>query len=187
MAKKFRQTSDAVEEAGRGSDKRGDRAQDLRLEECGRPHSNAACQPRRYNRIGYLPPRGCGLRRPLPDNASQDRRRAKPESRDPVRSDSALCIGPPVAADFASSMVHSSIHSIACLIASARRLPVVAPLTMLTVKPSIPANAPRAAFAAACSMLDRPVWMLLIEALALLTVHLDNKFELVVRGHFASE
>jgi hypothetical protein len=40
---------------------------------------------------------------------------------------------------------------------------------MLTVKPSMPAEAPRAAFPAACSMLDSPVLMLLIEAFALLT------------------
>lgn len=43
---------------------------------------------------------------------------------------------------------------------------VRSPLTMLTVKPSMPAGAPRAAFAA-CSMLDQPELMLVIEAFAL--------------------
>ena len=73
------------------------------------------------------------------------------------------------AAWFAASMVHSFAHSMAFLIDSAMRLPAAAPLTMLAVMPSIPADAPCAAFDAACSMLDRPVLTLLIEAFALLT------------------
>jgi hypothetical protein len=50
-----------------------------------------------------------------------------------------------------------------------KEVPAADPLTMLTVSPSMPADAPRAAFPAACSILDRPVLMLLIEAFALLT------------------
>ena len=45
----------------------------------------------------------------------------------------------------------------------------MAPFTMMAVNPSMPADAPLAAFPAACSMLDKPVLMLLIEALALFT------------------
>src|SRR5947209_10447337 len=66
-------------------------------------------------------------------------------------------------------MVHSFAHSRAFLIDSAIKLPAAAPFTMLAVMPSIPADAPCAAFDAACSMLDRPVLTLLIEAFALLT------------------
>ncbi len=40
---------------------------------------------------------------------------------------------------------------------------------MLTVMLSIPAEAPRAALEAACSVLDRPVLRLLIDALPLVT------------------
>jgi hypothetical protein len=54
-------------------------------------------------------------------------------------------------------------------IESARRSPAVAPFTVLTVRLSMPAAAPQAAFDAAYSMLDRPVSMLLIEAFAVAT------------------
>lgn len=70
------------------------------------------------------------------------------------------------AAGFAASMVHSFAHSKAFLIDSAIKFPAVAPFTMLAVMPSIPADAPCAAFDAACSMLDRPVLTLSIEAFA---------------------
>jgi hypothetical protein len=40
---------------------------------------------------------------------------------------------------------------------------------MLTVSLSMPADAPRAAFPAACSAVDIPVLMLLVEAFAWLT------------------
>ena len=73
------------------------------------------------------------------------------------------------AACSAAPMVHSLAQSSAFLIESARGLPAAEPLTMLTVSPSIPADAPRAAIPASCSMLDRPVLTLLIEAFALLT------------------
>src|SRR5712692_811461 len=66
-------------------------------------------------------------------------------------------------------MVHSFAHSRAFLMDSAIKLPAAEPFTMLAVMPSIPADAPWAAFDAACSMLDRPVLTLLIEAFALLT------------------
>src|SRR5450759_4405972 len=69
----------------------------------------------------------------------------------------------------AASMVHSFAYSRAFLVDSAIKLPAAAPLTMLAVMPSIPADAPCAAFDAACSMLDRPVLTLLIGALALFT------------------
>lgn len=61
------------------------------------------------------------------------------------------------------------MSSIAFLVPSANRLPAEAPFTVLTVIPSIPADTPRAAFDAACSMLDKPVLTLLIGAFALLT------------------
>src|ERR1035437_8910655 len=73
------------------------------------------------------------------------------------------------AACSAAPMVHSFAQSSAFLIESASRLPAAEPLTILTVSPSMPADAPRAAFPAACSMLDKPVLMLLIDAFALLT------------------
>ena len=73
------------------------------------------------------------------------------------------------AACWAAPRVHSWAQSSAFWIESARRLPAADPFTMLTVSPSIPTEAPRAALPAACSMLDRPVFMLLIEAFALLT------------------
>ena len=57
----------------------------------------------------------------------------------------------------------------AFLIDSAIKRPAAAPLTMLAVMPSIPADAPCAAFNAAGAILDRPVLTLLIEASALLT------------------
>jgi hypothetical protein len=57
----------------------------------------------------------------------------------------------------------------ALLIKSASRLSAAAPLTILAVMPSIPTVALRAAFPAACSILDRLVLPLLIEAPALLT------------------
>src|SRR5712692_9511932 len=66
-------------------------------------------------------------------------------------------------------MVHSLAHSRAFLIDSAIRLPATAPLTMLAVMPSIPADAPCATLDAACSILDRPALALLIEAFALFT------------------
>lgn len=62
----------------------------------------------------------------------------------------------------AASMVHSFTHSRACLIESASGDPAVAPFTMLAVRPSIPAEAPCAAFDADCSMLDKPALTVLI-------------------------
>ena len=70
---------------------------------------------------------------------------------------------------FAASMVHSFAHSGAFFMDSAIRLPAAAPFTMLTVIPLIPADAPCAAFDAVCSILDRPVLHVLIEAFASLT------------------
>ena len=58
----------------------------------------------------------------------------------------------------------------------------MAPLTMLAVIPSIPADAPWAAFDAACSMLDRPVLTLLIEAFALLTSTSTTSSSLLLSG-----
>ena len=87
------------------------------------------------------------------------------------------------AACCAAPRVHSFAHSSAFLIESARRLPAAAPLTMLAVMPSIPADAPRAAFAAACSMLDKPVLTLLIDAFALLTSTSTTSSKLIVVGH----
>ena len=84
------------------------------------------------------------------------------------------------AACCAAPSVHSLAQSSAFLIESASRLPATEPLTILTVKPSIPADAPRAAFPAACSMLERPVLMLLIEAFALLTSTSTTSSSLVV-------
>jgi len=63
------------------------------------------------------------------------------------------------------------------------QIPAVAPLTMLAVMPSIPAEAPRAALAAVCSMLDRPALTLLIEALALSTSTWTTSSSLVVGSH----
>ena len=59
------------------------------------------------------------------------------------------------AASFAASMVHSFANSRAFLIASASRLPAVAPLTIEAVMPSMPPEAARADLVAAASMLDR--------------------------------
>jgi len=56
------------------------------------------------------------------------------------------------------------------------------PLTMVTVSPSMPADALRAAFPAACSMLDKPVLMLLIEAFALLTSTSTTSSSLLLSG-----
>ena len=95
------------------------------------------------------------------------------------------------AADSAAAKVHSLIHSTARLIASARRLPVVAPFTMPTVNPSIPSPASGSAHQrhtlgspprlprrllhagqAGVDALDRGV--------RFGGVHLDDEFELVV-------
>jgi hypothetical protein len=73
------------------------------------------------------------------------------------------------AAHFAATTVQFLDHSTAFLVPSVRRFPAVVPLTMLAVIPSIPAEAPRAALAAVCSMLDRPALTVLIEAFALST------------------
>jgi hypothetical protein len=62
--------------------------------------------------------------------------------------------------------VNSLAQVSALLMASASRLPAVAPFTMATVMPSIPCDAPRALFAAAASMLDRLALTLLMDALA---------------------
>ena len=48
--------------------------------------------------------------------------------------------------------------------------------------PSIPADAPRAALKAVCSMLDRPVLALLIEAFALLTSTSTTSSSLLLSG-----
>ena len=68
------------------------------------------------------------------------------------------------------------------MIDSAIRFTAAAPFTMLAVMPAIPADAPRAAFAAACSMPDRPVLMVLIEAFALLTSTSTTSSSLLLAG-----
>ena len=73
------------------------------------------------------------------------------------------------AASFAASMVHSFANSMAFLIASASRLPAVAPLTIEAVMPSIPDEAARADFVAAASMPDRFALTLLMDWFALST------------------
>jgi hypothetical protein len=85
------------------------------------------------------------------------------------------------AASFTASMVNSFTSRIADWIASASRFPAVAPFTMLIVMPSIPADAPLAALVAACSMLDRPELMLLIEAFALLTSTSTTSSSLLIK------
>jgi hypothetical protein len=65
--------------------------------------------------------------------------------------------------------VNSLAQATALLMASASRLPAVAPFTMAAVMPSMPEDAPCAALAAVCSMLDRPELTVLMDALALLT------------------
>jgi hypothetical protein len=62
--------------------------------------------------------------------------------------------------------VKSLAQASALLMASARRLPAVAPFTMAAVMPSIPCAAPRALFAAAASMLERLALTLLMDAFA---------------------
>ena len=73
------------------------------------------------------------------------------------------------AASFAASMVHSLANSMAFLIASASRLPAVAPLTIEAVMPSIPPEAARADLVAAASMPDRFALTLLMDWFALST------------------
>ena len=66
-------------------------------------------------------------------------------------------------------MVHSFTVSMAFLMASASRLPAVAPLTIEAVMPSIPDAAARADFVAAVSMLFRFALTLLMDWFALST------------------
>lgn len=63
--------------------------------------------------------------------------------------------------------MNSLAQATALLMASARRLPAVAPFTMAAVMPSMLDEAPCAAFAAVCSMLDRAELTDLMDALAL--------------------
>jgi len=69
----------------------------------------------------------------------------------------------------AAPMVHSFPKSITFLIASASRLPAVAPFTIEAVIPSMPCEAPRAAFVAVASIFDRLVLTLLMDWFALST------------------
>src|SRR5579883_1038885 len=86
------------------------------------------------------------------------------------------------AACLAASMVHCLAQSTAVLMASASRLPAVAPLTIEAVMPSMPAEAPRAAFAAVASMLDRLALTLLMEAFARLASTSTTSSSLLSEG-----
>src|SRR5579883_799871 len=82
----------------------------------------------------------------------------------------------------AAPMVHSFPKSMTFLMASASRLPAVAPLTIEAVIPSMPCEAPRAALAAVCSMLDRLVLTLLMEAFARLASTSTTSSSLLSEG-----
>ena len=69
-----------------------------------------------------------------------------------------------LAANSAEPTVHSRTVSREPLMASANRLPAVAPFTIESVIESIPEDAPRPAFVAVCSSEDRLEFRVLMEA-----------------------
>jgi hypothetical protein len=84
-------------------------------------------------------------------------------------------------------MVQDFAQLSAVLMASASRLPAVAPLTMAAVMPSMPREAPRAALTAVVSIEDRPALTLLMDALALSASTVTTSSSLLSAGMYRQE